>query len=104
MDELARVIGGNADWACSFIAGHFDGVDAARPEGTCMLFLDCSGWCAAHGRGIDWVLREGRRVGAGWQDGGPLHGPCHVRMNLALPLSRVREAFRRLDEHVFNAR
>jgi hypothetical protein len=24
-------------------------------------------------------------------------------MNLALPLSRVQEAFRRLDEYVFNA-
>ena len=38
-----------------------------------------------------------------WQDGRPFRGPCHIRMNLALPLSRVQEAFRRLDEYVFNA-
>ena len=42
-------------------------------------------------------------VGVAWQDGRPFHGPCHIRMNLALPLSRVQEAFRRLDEYVFNA-
>lgn len=30
------------------------------------------------------------------------HGPCAIRMNLALPLSRVKEAFERLDKYVFN--
>lgn len=29
--------------------------------------------------------------------------PCAIRMNLALPLSRVKEAFARLDKYVFNA-
>ena len=29
--------------------------------------------------------------------------PCAIRMNLALPLSRVMEAFDRLDKYVFNA-
>ena len=33
----------------------------------------------------------------------PFHGPCHIRVNLALPLSRVQEAFERLDRYVFNA-
>lgn len=28
--------------------------------------------------------------------------PCAIRMNLALPLSRVQEAFDRLDKYVFN--
>ena len=40
------------------------------------------------------------RVG---QDGRMFHGPCAIRMNLALPLSRVQEAFARLDKYVFNA-
>ena len=37
------------------------------------------------------------------QDGRAFHGPCHLRINLALPLSRVQEAFDRLDKYVFNA-
>lgn len=34
--------------------------------------------------------------------GRAFHGPCAIRMNLALPLARVQEAFRRLDQYVFN--
>ena len=93
VDELVQVLGQNVDWACSYIAEHFEGVRVSKPEGTYMLFLDCTDWCAAHGRDIDWVLREGWRVGVDYQDGRPFHGPCHVRMNLALPFARVKEAF-----------
>jgi cystathionine beta-lyase len=50
---------------------------------------------------VEQVLRSGWEVGVAWQDGRPFHGPCHIRMNLALPLSRVEEAFRRLKEYVF---
>ena len=101
VDELRQVIASNVDWACAYIDEHFEGVRVSKPEGTYMLFLDCTDWCAAHGRDLDWLLNEGWRVGVGWQDGRPFHGPCHIRMNLALPFSRVQEAFQRLDEHVF---
>lgn len=30
-----------------------NGVTVARPQGTYMLFPDCSAWCAAHGQTID---------------------------------------------------
>ena len=68
-----------------------------------MLFLDCTEWCRAHNRSIDEVLQAAWAVGVAFQDGRPFHGPCHIRVNLALPLSRVQEAFRRLDQYVFNA-
>ena len=42
-------------------------------------------------------------VGVAIQDGRMSHGPCRIRMNLALPLSRVQEAFERMDKYVFNA-
>lgn len=66
-----------------------------------MLFWDCTQWCEAHGKTIDEVLRAGWDVGVAWQDGRMFHGVCAIRMNLALPLSRVQEAFRRLDTYVF---
>ncbi|MDN0062912.1 MalY/PatB family protein [Collinsella ihumii] len=103
VDELREVIAGNVDWACDFIATHFDGVRVSKPQGTYMLFLDCTEWCERCGRDIDWILNAGWRVGVGWQDGRPFHGPCHIRVNLALPLARVKEAFERLDRYVFNA-
>ncbi len=103
VDELLQVLSGNVDYACDFIAERFKGVAVSKPEGTYMLFLDCSGWCAEHGKSIDELIRAGWDVGVAWQDGRRFFGPCHIRMNLALPLSRVQEAFDRLDKYVFNA-
>ena len=102
-DELCQVITGNIDFACNYIKEHFDGVECARPEVTCMLFVDCTKWCEKHHKTIDEVEKAGWDVGVAWQDGRMFHGPCHLRLNLALPLSRVEEAFHRMDKYVFNA-
>jgi len=101
VDELRQVITENIDFACDFIAEHFPGVAVSKPQGTYMLFLDCTEWCKSHGKTIDDVQRAGWDVGVAWQDGRMFHGPCHIRMNLALPKVRVEEAFRRLKEYVF---
>ena len=44
------------------------------------------------------------KVGVALQDGKMFHGPFHLRLNLALPLSKVKEAFDRLDKYVFNSK
>ena len=103
LDEFREVITGNIDYACSYIQTHFDGVSVSRPEGTYMLFVDCSEWCEKHGKTIEDVEQAAWDVGVACQDGRMFHGPCHLRINLALPLSRVQEAFDRLDKYVFNA-
>ena len=102
-EELCQVISGNVDFACSYIAEHFDGVEVCKPEGTYMLFIDCAKWLKKHGKTMDQLLKAGWDVGVVWQDGRAFHGQTHIRLNLALPLSRVQEAFRRLDTYVFNA-
>ena len=102
VDELCRVLSENVRYACDYIAAHFPGVKVSRPQGTYMLFLDCTEWCAAHGKTIGEVRDAGWNVGVIWQDGRPFHGACHLRVNLALPLSRVQEAMERLDKYVFN--
>ena len=51
---------------------------------------------------MDELERMGLEVGVMWQDGRPFHGEYGIRMNLALPLSRVKEAFERLDKYVFH--
>lgn len=103
VDELRQVLTRNVDYACDYIAAHFPGVTVSRPQGTYMLFLDCTEWCRAHGKTIDEVEQAAWDVGVALQDGRAFHGPCHLRVNLALPLSRVQEAFRRLDQYVFGA-
>ena len=100
---IARNTFSNVDYACEYIRTHFEGVEVSRPQGTYMLFLDCTQWCDKHGKTIDELEKAGWDVGVAWQDGRMFHGPCAIRMNLALPLSRVKEAFDRLDKYVFNA-
>ena len=68
-----------------------------------MLFVDCTEWCQKQGKTMAQVLAACHDVGVVVQDGRAFHGPCHLRMNLALPLSRVQEAFARMDKYVFNA-
>lgn len=102
-DELCQVLTGNIDFACEYIEKHFEGVEVMKPQGTYMLFVDCTKWCAAHDKTIDELEKACWRVGVAVQDGQMFHGPCHIRMNLALPLERVKEAFFRLDKYVFNA-
>ena len=101
VDELCQVLADNVDFACDFIRDRFAGVRVSRPQGTYMLFLDCTRWCEEHGKTIDELQRAGAEVGVIWQDGRAFHGPCHIRMNLALPRARVEEAFRRLERYVF---
>lgn len=103
VDELREVITGNIEYAVNYIRDHFEGVWTSRPEGTYMLFVDCSKWCEAHHKTIEDVEKAAWDVGVACQDGRMFHGNCHLRINLALPLSRVKEAFERLDRYVFNA-
>ena len=101
VDELRTVLDTNISYAMEFIRREFPGVSVSRPQGTYMLFLDCTDWCAAHHQTIEELQRAGMEVGVIWQDGRPFHGACHIRMNLALPHSRVKEAFERLKQYVF---
>lgn len=103
VDQLCQVLTENVAYAHDYITSHFQGVTLAKPQGTYMLFLDCSQWCREHGKTMDQLLSSGIRKGVLWQDGRPFHGPYSIRMNLALPLSLIKEAMDRLDRYVFNA-
>ena len=103
LEELREVLSQNVNYACDYIRQHFKGVDVATPEGTYMLFMDCTGWLKEHGKTLEELLKAGWDVGVAWQDGRQHGGTLHIRLNLALPFERVREAFSRMDRYVFNA-
>ncbi|MBE6632687.1 MAG: aminotransferase class I/II-fold pyridoxal phosphate-dependent enzyme [Ruminococcaceae bacterium] len=102
VDELCQTISQNVDYACDYIKTHFKGVTVAKAQGTYMLFLDCSEWLKEHGLSVEELVKKGADVGVAWQDGTHHGGIDQIRLNLALPLSRVKEAFSRLDKYVFN--
>lgn len=101
VDELCEVLSENVNYAYDYIQDHFDGVEVSKPQGTYMLFLDCTKWCEKHEESLDELLRAGWDVGVAWQDGRPFHGSCSIRMNLASPKSQIEKAFERLSQYVF---
>lgn len=102
VNELCAVLSENVNYACDYIIAHFKGVTVSRPQGTYMVFMDCAEWLETHNCTLDELLKAGWDVGVAWQDGRQHGGTTHIRLNLALPLSRVKEAFERMDKYVFN--
>ncbi len=101
VDELRTVLTGNVDFAYEFIKNNFKGIEVSKPEGTYMLLLDCGQWLKEHNKTLDELLLAGVEVGVLWQDGRQFNREDSIRMNLALPLSRVKEAFERLKQYAF---
>lgn len=101
LGELREVIGANLDYACEFIRDNFEGVKVTRPEGTYMLFIDCKDFCLKNDLTLKELLFKGFEAGVFWQNGEDFNLEYSIRMNLALPLSRVKEAFDRLKKYVF---
>ena len=99
--QLLQTLSGNVNFACDFIERHFSGVSLQKPEGTYMLFLQCEDWCKAHGKTPAELLKAGTDVGVAWQSGKLFNDPWGIRMNLALPMHKVKEAFERLEKYVF---
>ncbi|WMJ77669.1 MULTISPECIES: MalY/PatB family protein [unclassified Sedimentibacter] len=102
VEELREVIAENVDYAYKHIVDNYKGVKLFKPQGTYMLYLECEEWCSEHNMTLDELYKAGTDVGVSWQDGRPFNHSCTLRMNLALPKSRVIEAFDRLDKYVFN--
>ena len=68
LGELRQVLTENVRWASDYIRTHFEGVELADPQGTYMLFLDCTRWCEMHGKSLQQLLRAGSDVGVAGQD------------------------------------
>lgn len=95
VDELQQVLGANVGYVCDFI-DQVDGLEAYRPEGTYMIFVDCAGWLGRCGKTLDELEGALWDVGVTIQDGRMFNGPTHIRMNVALPFAKVKEAVNRM--------
>ena len=96
LDRLVRLLDRNLAEGIRFLEREFPGTVCTRPEGTYMLFVDFTDYCARTGITLDELLGRVWNTGVAIQDGRPFHGPCHSRMNFALPYERVLEALDRM--------
>lgn len=101
LGELKEVLTDNVGYAYDYITENFKGVHLSKPQGTYMLYLDCSKWCQENHTSMEELLRKGIEVGVIWQDGRPFQRPDSIRMNVALPKSLLVEALDRLKKYVF---
>ncbi len=101
VDELCTVLDQNAKYATDLLHARYPDIRVMRPEGTYMLFLDCGEWCRARRISIQELQHRGVRAGVIWQNGEEFHWPDSIRMNLALPLSLLQEAMKRLELRAF---
>lgn len=99
-EELKQVLEQNCRYVSKYL-NSIDGISATEPEGTYMIFADCTNYCERKGITLDQLLQAGWDVGVGWQDGRFFGGPCHIRLNVASPFSRMKEACDRLAKYVF---
>ncbi len=96
VDELREVITKNVKYACKFFDEEFEGIEVSEPEGTYMIFPDFTKWCERYGKTIDDVYKAGVCEGVIWQNGEMFHGKNCIRLNLALPYTKLVEACERL--------
>lgn len=101
LEDLLVVIEDNIDLAIDFINQKLDGVTVTKPQGTYMIFIDCSDYLRQKGLSMSDLIKRGWDYGVGWQSGEAFHAPNHIRLNLALPTSQLQEALDRLAQYVF---
>lgn len=100
-DELIHVLDKNATDVVNFFRNDISDIKVAKPEGTYMLLVDCTDYCASHSLTISDVIKAGWNVGLAWADGRFFNAPCHLRLNVALPQTLLNEAMKRMQEYVF---
>jgi cystathionine beta-lyase len=102
LTQLLPVLSENVNCAYERVK-KFNGVYAFRTEGTYMMLLNCRGFLESHHMTQQELLQKGWNYGIGWQDGNLFEAPTCLRLNLASPTHRIREAFERMDRYIFNA-
>lgn len=101
VDEMLQTIDKNLRYAVDFIHENFKGIKVSKPQGTYMIYLDCTDWCREHGISITELQHRGVKCGVIWQNGEDFSWPDTIRMNLALPFSRLVDAMERLKKFAF---
>lgn len=101
LSQLLPVLSENVNLAYDFVTNRLPGVSVFRTEGTYMMLLDLHDYLQKSGLSQKEVLKKGWDYGIGWQDGHQFEAPESIRLNLASPTARIREAFERMEKYVF---
>ncbi|MBU8891758.1 MAG: PatB family C-S lyase [Bacteroidales bacterium] len=97
LDQLMDYLSGNLDLIQDFIDKRISGINMIRPEGTYLVWLDCSA-INLNGKDIkEFIIHD---AGLGFNDGKMFGtgGEGFVRMNIACPRETIKEALIKLEK------
>ena len=97
--ELTEYLEDNLSFVRCFLAQHLPQIKLVEPEGTYLIWLDCSG-LGLSDRELNKLVVEKARL---WLDAGSMFGKVgeqFERINIACPRSTLEEALRRLEKAV----
>lgn len=100
LSELNEYIESNIDYVEKFIKQNFDDIKIVRPQGTYIIFMDFEEYLKNKSISMDDLIQKGYDYGIGWTDARPYKADFGIKLNLALPLSKVKTAMDRLKEYV----
>lgn len=96
LSELLPYIEENAKFACDFITKHIPKLSVTQPEGTFLLWIDCSKLGLTRSERMELLETKGKIIvepGEKFVAG----GEQHIRLNLGCPHPVLEDALRRLQ-------
>lgn len=95
LEELRAYITTNIAWVKAYIAEHMPELRVIEPEGTYLLWVDCTAISANEDKLKQWIEAEAK-VSVSFGTGFGAVGEGFIRLNIATPLPLLQEAFQRL--------
>ncbi|HSH53113.1 MAG TPA: PatB family C-S lyase [Bacteroidales bacterium] len=99
LDELLEYLSQNMDYVEQFISDEIPEIKVIRPEGTYLMWLDCSGLNLKNKDLKDFMIHD---AGLGFNDGRMFGtgGEGFMRMNVACPRKTIEMALNKLDKAI----
>ena len=101
LDELLEYLSKNMDYVEQFITEYIPEIKVIRPEGTYLMWLDCSGLNLNNKDLKDFMIQD---AGLGFNDGRMFGtgGDQFMRMNVACPKITIEQALIKLKEAILS--
>lgn len=95
LDALLEYLQGNVELACSYLADQVPEIRVDRPDGTYLLWLDCTAMGLGDAQLKDFFIREAR-VGMNPGSSFGAAGNGFMRLNIGTPRAVVQQALERI--------
>ncbi|WP_136605376.1 MalY/PatB family protein [Paenibacillus dokdonensis] len=98
LDELRAYISDNIAYTMDFIKAQMPELKVIQPEGTYLLWVDCTACSSDESGLIEWI-QEKSRVSVSYGTSFGVYGEGFIRLNVAAPRPLLQVALQRMADH-----